>query len=527
MPDLGNAYVNIVPKAENISTNIEKVLAGGNPGAEKAGTGIGKKLLGAVAKLGIGAAVGSMLKQSFEAGGKLQQSFGGLETIYGDAAEAAKDYAREASAAGISANTYAEQAVSMGAALKAAFGGDTAAAADAANTAIMDMADNAAKMGTPIESLQSAYQGFAKQNYTMLDNLKLGYGGTKQEMERLLADAEKITGVKYDINNLGDVYSAIHVIQGELGLTGVAAEKASWENLMGAMTTGEGFEQAMEGLTESVGNFASNVLSMLGNLAPKLPDLILGLADVVIANAPAFIAAGAELIVKLAAGLVERIPDIAAKVPEIWQSFKSAFSAIDWKSLGNDLINKIGDGINAMKAALKTKFKTALTNAKGALSEIDWKSLGSDIINGIINGLTGGAGSLYRKVRDIIKKALTSGQDEAETGSPSRLFARELGRWIPAGVAMGAEENMAPLDKVMRGMIDGSVTTAGRYASVAPAPEREDDADRIIDALQRLRLGVVVELKGDAGAFLRVVNTENFTRTTATGYNRLAAAPAR
>ena len=540
MPDLGNAYVNIVPKAENISTNIEKVLAGGNPGAEKAGTGIGKRLLGAVAKLGIGAAVGSMLKQSFEAGGKLQQSFGGLETIYGDAAESAKAYAREAAAAGISANTYAEQAVSMGAALKAAFGGDTAAAAEAANTAIMDMADNAAKMGTPIESLQSAYQGFAKQNYTMLDNLKLGYGGTKQEMERLLADAEAFSGVKYDINNLGDVYSAIHVIQGELGLTGVAAEeakttlsgsagamKASWENLMGAMTTGEGFEQAMEGLTESVGNFASNVLSMLGNLAPKLPDLILGLADVVIANAPAFIAAGAELIVKLAAGLVERIPDIAAKVPEIWQSFKSAFSAIDWKSLGNNLINKIGDGINAMRTSLKTKFKTALTNAKSALSEIDWKGLGDDIIKGIINGLTGGAGSLYRKVRDIIKKALTSGQEEAETGSPSKLFARELGRWIPAGVAMGAEENMASLDRVMRGMIDGSVTSASQYASVAPAAAQEDDADRIIDALQRLRLGVVVELKGDAGAFLKVVNTENFTRTTATGYNRLAAAPAR
>lgn len=171
MADLGSAYVNIVPKAPGISGKVEDLLEGGSGGAEKAGAGWGKKLLGGLAKLGIGAAVGSMFKQAFDVGGKLQQSFGGLDTIYGDAAGQAKLYAQAAASAGISANDYAEQAVAFGASLKQAFGGDTTAAMSAANTAILDMADNAAKMGTPLESIQAAYQGFAKQNYTMLDNL--------------------------------------------------------------------------------------------------------------------------------------------------------------------------------------------------------------------------------------------------------------------------------------------------------------------------------------------------------------------
>lgn len=172
MPDLGNAYVNIVPKAPGIQNNIGELLDDGSSGvAEKAGKGLGSKLIKGLAAAGIATAVGKTLKSAFEAGGNLQQSFGGLETIYGAAADAAKAYAQQAAQAGISANSYAEQAVSFGASLKAAFGGDTAAAAEAANIAIMDMADNAAKMGTPIESVQAAYQGFAKGQYQLLDNL--------------------------------------------------------------------------------------------------------------------------------------------------------------------------------------------------------------------------------------------------------------------------------------------------------------------------------------------------------------------
>ena len=204
---LGSAYVQIVPSAQGIKGSIEGVLGGE---AQSAGTSIGSTI-GSFAKKALAAgAVIKVAKDMLEEGAKLQQSYiGGLETLYGDAAGAARDYAKEAAAAGISMNDYSEQAVSFGAALKAAYGGDTMAAAEAANTAILDMADNAAKMGTPLESVQQAYQGFAKGQYQLLDNLKLGYGGTKSEMERLLADAQELTGVEYDINNLGDLYRAL------------------------------------------------------------------------------------------------------------------------------------------------------------------------------------------------------------------------------------------------------------------------------------------------------------------------------
>ena len=169
--DLGTAYVNIVPKAPGISDKIEETLSGGMPGAERAGKGYGHKIIGALAGIGIGKAVGDLFKTAFETGGKLQQSFGGLDTIYGDAAEQAKAYAQAAAAAGISANDYAEQAVSFGAALKSAYNGDTTAAMEAANAALMQMADNSAKMGTDLSSVQAAYQGFSRGQYQLLDNL--------------------------------------------------------------------------------------------------------------------------------------------------------------------------------------------------------------------------------------------------------------------------------------------------------------------------------------------------------------------
>ncbi len=170
--EIAKAYVQLVPSAKGLKSSISSEIgpAAGSVGDEAGGllgNGIVGKLKGILAAAGIA----KILADTLNAGGALQQSFGGLDTLYGEASQAAKDYAREAATAGISMNDYAEQAVSFGAALKSAFNGDVAAAADAANTAILDMADNSAKMGTSIESIQNAYQGFAKQNYTMLDNL--------------------------------------------------------------------------------------------------------------------------------------------------------------------------------------------------------------------------------------------------------------------------------------------------------------------------------------------------------------------
>lgn len=457
--DLGNAYVNIVPKAQGISKGIEDILGGGEAaaGAEKAGGALGGKLLGGLAKLGIGAAIGSTLKESFEAGGALQQSFGGLETIYGDAAAGAKAYAAEAAKAGISMNTYAEQAVSFGASLKQAYGGDTQAAMEAANLAILDMADNAAKMGTPLESIQNAYQGFAKQNYTMLDNLKLGYGGTKEEMERLLADAEAFSGVHYDISNLGDVYSAIHVIQEELGLAGVAAGeaettftgsfgamKASWENVMAAMTTGENLEAAMDGFSSSVSNFAENVFSMLGTLADQLPDLILGLADVIIDNAPEFIKSGVEIIVKLAAGLLQALPDLIASIPDIVAAVFDAFGSVDWWELG-------------------------------------W-----NIVMGIIDGITRAAGRLWDALTNLAMSSVQYPEAALGISSPSRVFADQVGRWIPAGMAEGIEDNLEPVRVSAQLMADAAVPSVEAYRPTATA-DRAPAGEELRQLLEALR----------------------------------------
>ena len=158
----------------------------------------------------------------------MSKSLGGIETLFKDSADKVKANAAEAyRTAGMSANDYMELTTSFSASLLSSLSNDTSKAADVADMAMTDMSDNANKMGTNMEDIKNAYNGFAKQNYTMLDNLKLGYGGTKTEMERLLADAQKITGVKYDINNLSDVYSAIHVIQGQLDITGTTAKEAA------------------------------------------------------------------------------------------------------------------------------------------------------------------------------------------------------------------------------------------------------------------------------------------------------------
>ena len=351
---LGTAYVQIVPSAQGIKGSIENVMGGE---AESAGTSLGSKV-GSFAKkaivaAGITTAVVGVVKGAISEGAKLQQSYlGGLDTLYGDAADQARKYARAASTAGISMNDFSEQAVSFGAALKSAYGGDTTKAIDAANTAIMDMADNAAKMGTPLESVQAAYQGFAKGQYQLLDNLKLGYGGTKTEMERLLADAQKLTGVEYNIDNLGDVYDAIHAIQGDLGLTGVAASeaaetfsgsfgamKAAAANLMGSLSLGEDIQPALDGLLSAVNNFAfNNLLPMVGTVVKGLPTLIAGLIK---QGIPMLLSKISSFVANLAASLTTKANSITSDKVKAW-----AVTTIPklLKSAG-DLIGKFASGL--------------------------------------------------------------------------------------------------------------------------------------------------------------------------------------
>lgn len=412
---LGTAYVQIVPSANGIKGSITNVLGGE---AESAGTSagfkIGKFAKKALAAAGIGTALVGGLKAAMSEGAKLQQSYlGGIETLYGDSTNAANDateamrkYAKEAAAAGISMNDYSEQAVSFGAALKAAYGGDNIKAMEAANTAILDMADNSAKMGTPLEQIQSAYQGFAKGQYQLLDNLKLGYGGTKSEMQRLLADAQAISGVEYNIDNLGDVYDAIHVIQGELGLTGVAAKeasetfsgsfgamKAAAQNFFGTLALGEDIQPALSSLLTAIDTFVfNNLIPMVGTIVRGLPDVIWtflteGLPMLLdhissfiqtaaetlktkagelsgekvkawaIETIPKLLAAAGDLIGNFATGLINNLPAILASLKDIGLAIVTGLGSALWgkvKEAANGIKERFLAPINALKERVQT-----------------------------------------------------------------------------------------------------------------------------------------------------------------------------
>lgn len=290
--ELGKAYVQIIPSAKGISGMIQKEMGGEVASAGvSTGESLGSKMMGAVSGVIAAAGIGKAIGASINEGAALQQSLGGIETLFKDSADKVKGFANEAyKTTGLSANAYMENVTGFSASLLQSLGGDTDKAAETANMAMIDMSDNANKMGTSMESIQLAYQGFAKQNYTMLDNLKLGYGGTKQEMQRLLSDAEKLTGVKYDMNNLSDVYSAIHAIQENLDITGTTAReaattftgsfesmKAAAQNVLGKLSLGEDIQPALQALMETTSTFLfGNLIPMIGNILKQIPNLILG-----------------------------------------------------------------------------------------------------------------------------------------------------------------------------------------------------------------------------------------------------------
>lgn len=391
MTEIGQATITIIPNMKGSQATISKELgaAGGNAG-ETAGKSFGSRMVGMLGKLGVAAAVGKVFKDSISEGAKLQQSFGGLETLYGDAADYAKEYAYQAAQAGISANDYAEQAVSFGASLKKAFGGDTKKAVEAANTAIMDMTDNAAKMGTPIESIQNAYQGFAKGQYNMLDNLKLGYGGTKTEMERLLADATKLSGVEYNIDNLGDVYDAIHVIQEDLGLTGVAAEEAattfsgsfgamqaSAKNLLADLATGADISSDLYALGNSIGAFVvGNLLPMISDIAKQIPTVVAQIPGFIAELIPQVIPVMIDMVTGLAQAIVDNIPIFIEGIGRLIGAIPEAFMSIDWGSVASTLLNGLTSAVGSIWDSV-----TGLLKATFDIEMPDWETVKQDISN--------------------------------------------------------------------------------------------------------------------------------------------------
>ena len=358
-------------------------------------SGMGK--VASVAQQALGVFTGQMMtravdalanlgKSALDSVGQLEQNVGGVETLFGDAADAVIASADRAyQTAGMSANDYMSTVTSFSASLLQSLGGNTEEAAKVADMAIIDMADNANKMGTSMDMIQNAYQGFAKQNYTMLDNLKLGYGGTKTEMERLLADAEKLTGVKYDINNLNDVYQAIHAVQEEMGITGTTAKEAA-STLEGSMASAKAaWDNFMNGsgdadqLADAFATAADNIVKNLAEIIPRFAETLPALGGAIIAQIPGLVAA--------------IVPAVLSAGQSVLKQLQDAVLDFDFAGTADKVVQMItgfieGDGLGSLLDTLAT------------------------IFTGIVNGISSMLPSLLPALVGLISYVVTSLLDQ-------------------------------------------------------------------------------------------------------------------
>lgn len=433
MSDIAKAYVQIVPSAKGIKGSISHVLGGEAEAAgSSAGAGFGGNLLGKVKGMIAAAGLGKALSASFTGGGELEQSLGGVKTLFKASADSVIASARAAYAtAGMDANAYMEMVTDFSASLIASLGGDTAAAAAAADQALRDMSDNANKMGTDMALIQNAYQGFAKGNYTMLDNLKLGYGGTKTEMERLLARAQELSGVKYDINNLSDVYSAIHEIQKDLGIAGATAKeaattltgsfsamKAAAKNVLGGMMLGEDIKPSLQQLRGTVSVFLKdNLLPMAKNLLKGLPDILnAGLSAAIDGmhflknNSDAIVETGLQLVQQLGESVMDAIPSLVVVGAELLGAFGRSLLNADWAAMGTTLVQalKSSVSVNAMEVfgqdlGIADALRAGLDSCLPLMLEG-----GASLLSGLLSGIAAHGPSLIAFAGTIVGTLATS-----------------------------------------------------------------------------------------------------------------------
>ena len=459
--ELGKAYVQIVPSAQGIKSALTEMFDEETEGlGEQTGQSIGQKLVGTLKNVIVAAGIGKIISDSINMGGALQQSLGGVETLFKDSADTVKEYAAQAyRTVGLSANDYMEQTTSFAASLLSSVSQDTDAAAQLANMAMVDMADNANKMGTDMQDIQNAYQGFAKQNYTMLDNLKLGYGGTQAEMQRLLNDATKISGVKYDLGNLADMYSAIHIIQQEMDITGTTAKeaattltgsfaaiKAAAENVMGNWSTGADLTEPLQALADTAQTFlVDNLLPMIGNVLAGIPEIVyslvpellqtgtellsslaqgftegipeffstalpqlLAFTDQLRDNAASFVDAGLNLITQLLNGLIAGLPDLIAYVPDIIINICGIINDNMPKILGEGvaIIVQLVAGLVQTVPSLLANWKKILEAVLSVISAINWLNIGKNILTGVANGVKSMGTSMLNAFKGGFSSAL-------------------------------------------------------------------------------------------------------------------------
>lgn len=379
--------------ATNSASKMSSVMKGIGSSAIKVGKGL------AVAGAAAATAVTALVSKSVGAFADYEQLTGGVETLFGAGGRSVEEYAQSVGksvsdiqgkydslmsaqnvvlenankaymTAGMSANEYMDTVTGFSASLISSLGGDTNKAADYANSALVDMSDNANKMGTDMESIKNAYQGFAKQNYTMLDNLKLGYGGTQEEMKRLLSDAEKLTGQKYDISSFADITQAIHAIQTQMDITGTTAKeasttisgswgslKAAFENtLVGLTTGGEMFDQSLDALVDSAKTFGQNVIPAITGALSGVGSLIESLAPVIVAELPSMVSDILPHLVSaaksLVTGLISQLPALGRAVLDAIPSIFDGMTDV----IGESSVGKLKGSFEGLKNTITDTF---------------------------------------------------------------------------------------------------------------------------------------------------------------------------
>lgn len=691
MSEIAKAYVQIEPTFNGVQAKIEQEMGGaGESGGKSFGSGFAKVLGGAgqvvagAAKLTAGAvaagsvAVAGLVKEATDSFGEYEQLVGGVETLFGSNYNSVEEYANgvglsleEAGAtweqyqarqqevldnaanayqtAGMSTNEYMQTVTSFAAALNNSLGENAWQSAAYADQAITDMSDNANKMGTSMEAVQNAYMGFSKGNFTMLDNLKLGYGGTKTEMERLMRDAEQMEGYiegSLSIDSFADVVEAIHIVQENMGITGTTAKEASttiqgslatlqasWANVLTGMGDKDAdlsslidnlvqsastfignmlpiIEQALMGVStmitelapviaqelpgllqsilpmlltagaDIIQTLAQGLLTAIPDLLPTITDLVLQLSQMLIEMLPQLIEVGAQVILSLAmgiaqalpeliptivqvvldicmylienidllldaatqlmiglaTGLINAIPVLIEKAPIIIIKLVAAFllALVKLDEVGHKLIEAIKTSIDQYLPGLLAKGSELISKLKAKISEKvkEFTQIGKNIIEGIKKGISDAWESLQKWFGEKISGLVSGVKDLLGIESPSKVFANEVGKMIPLGIAQGMEDEMGVVDDTIKAMTTGMVDM-GVSASVSQQVmmgTSQADPIATITSLLSTYLPVIASgenqhlyLEADAGRLFRVMQRESVRNTQIVGTNAVLA----
>ena len=447
--------------------------------------------VGGAAIAAAGAAAVAITKQAVENYGEYEQLVGGVETLFKSSADTVMQYAANAyQTAGMSANEYMTTVTAFSASLLQSMGNDTDAAAEKANLAITDMSDNANKMGTDMQSIQNAYQGFSKQNYTMLDNLKLGYGGTKEEMQRLLDDANALNAAQgnytnYTIDSYADIVDAIHTVQTEMGITGttqleasttiqgsIASMKAAYDNFI----TGLGDENA--DMSELITNLLDSTVTVAENLLPvverilenigvavqeKGPEMIEKFVGYAVEKLPQVIELGMKMVLAIVSGLAKNLPQIVRSVLDMMATILKTFvsSLPDIVNVGKQIVKGLWEGIKAMGSWIKEKVGNFFSGiVSGVKSKLGIHSP-SRVFAGIGENMALGLGKGWDNEYDSIKRGITGGLDfgTAQIGA-EQSFGGQMRSALSSLGGMAGDINI-----VVQSVLDGKVIgeTAYKY----------------------------------------------------------------